>query len=138
MASREETKKMRSIVNKYGLRDYNLDPAGDPVVYSRTRGTTKDQMFLYTTSGSACLAAFVYGTPRKLGSKLKKLAALGCTILQQSNEEATVRFPNKNIPEVSKFLKCNKIVRKQSENQLENLQRLAKSRKGKEGKDGKK
>ena len=56
MASREETKKMRSIVNKYGLRDYNLDPAGDPVVYSRTRGTTKDQMFLYTTSGSACLA----------------------------------------------------------------------------------
>lgn len=134
MASREEAKKMKSIVNKYGLRDYKLDPVGDPVVYSRTRGENKDQLFLYTTSGSSNLAAFVYGTsPRKLGSKLKKLAALGCQVLQQSGDEATVRFPNAKIREVSKLLKCDKIVRKQSKAQIENLKRLASKRKQGEG-----
>jgi hypothetical protein len=130
MASREEARKMKSIVNKYGLRDYKLDPVGDPVVYSRTRGENKDQLFLYATSGSSNLAAFVYGTsPRKLGSKLKKLAAIGCQVLQQSGGEATVRFPNTKIREVSKLLKCDKIVRKQSKAQIENLKRLASKRK---------
>tara|TARA_Y100000356_G_C11194858_1_gene254279 strand:+ start:112 stop:513 length:402 start_codon:yes stop_codon:yes gene_type:complete len=129
MASREEAKKMKDIVNKYGLRDYKLDPVGDPVVYSRTRGENKDELFLYTTTGSSNLAAFIYGrSPRKLGSKLKKLSALGCRVLQQSGEEATVRFPNTKIREVSKFLKCDKIVRRQSKKQLENLKRLAASR----------
>ncbi len=129
MASREEAKKMKDIVNKYGLRDYKLDPVGDPVVYSRTRGENKDELFLYTTTGSSNLAAFIYGrSPRKLGSKLKKLSALGCRVLQQSGEEATVRFPNTKIREVSKFLKCDKIVRRQSKKQIENLKRLAESR----------
>lgn len=129
MASREEAKKMKDIVNKYGLRDYKLDPVGDPVVYSRTRGENKDELFLYTTTGSSNLAAFIYGrSPRKLGSKLKKLSALGCRVLQQSGEEATVRFPNTKIREVSKFLKCDKIVRRQSKKQIENLKRLAASR----------
>ena len=129
MASREEAKKMKDIINKYGLRDYKLDPVGDPVVYSRTRGENKDELFLYTTTGSSNLAAFIYGrSPRKLGSKLKKLSALGCRVLQQSGEEATVRFPNTKIREVSKFLKCDKIVRRQSKKQLENLKRLAASR----------
>tara|TARA_B100000519_G_scaffold197809_1_gene206204 strand:- start:4036 stop:4437 length:402 start_codon:yes stop_codon:yes gene_type:complete len=129
MASREEAKKMKDIVSKYGLRDYRLDPVGDPVVYSRTRGENKDELFLYTTTGSSNLAAFIYGrSPRKLGSKLKKLSALGCRVLQQSGEEATVRFPNTKIREVSKFLKCDKIVRRQSKKQLENLKRLAASR----------
>ena len=129
MASREEAKKMKDIINKYGLRDYKLDPVGDPVVYSRTRGENKDELFLYTTTGSSNLAAFIYGrSPRKLGSKLKKLSALGCRVLQQSGEEATVRFPNTKIREVSKFLKCDKIVRRQSKKQIENLKRLAESR----------
>ena len=129
MASREEAKKMKDIINKYGLRDYKLDPVGDPVVYSRTRGENKDELFLYTTTGNSNLAAFIYGrSPRKLGSKLKKLSALGCRVLQQSGEEATVRFPNTKIREVSKFLKCDKIVRRQSKKQLENLKRLAASR----------
>ena len=129
MASREEAKKMKDIINKYGLRDYRLDPVGDPVVYSRTRGENKDELFLYTTTGSSNLAAFIYGrSPRKLGSKLKKLSALGCRVLQQSGEEATVRFPNTKIREVSKFLKCDKIVRRQSKKQIENLKRLAESR----------
>jgi len=129
MASREEAKKMKDIVSKYGLRDYRLDPVGDPVVYSRTRGENKDELFLYTTTGSSNLAAFIYGrSPRKLGSKLKKLSALGCRVLQQSGEEATVRFPNTKIREVSKFLKCDKIVRRQSKKQIENLKRLAESR----------
>ena len=138
MATNVEKKKMKSIVDKYGLRDYNLDPVGDPVVYSRTRGENKDEMYLYTVDGASNLAAYIYGTPRKLGSKLKKLTAIGCKILQQSSNEATVRFPNKKIPEVSKFLKCNKIVRKQSAKQIENLQRLADIRRGKVKKDDKK
>jgi len=129
MASREEAKKMKDIINKYGLRDYKLDPVGDPVVYSRTRGENKDEMFLYTTTGPSNLAAFIYGrSPRKLGSKLKKLAALGCLVLQQSGSEATVRFPNSKIREVSKFLKCDKIIRKQSKKQIDTLKRLAKQR----------
>lgn len=132
MASREETKKMRSIVSEYGLRDYNLDPAGDPVVYSRRRTGEKDQLFLYNASGSSNLAAFIYGSsPRKLGSKLKKLVEIGCSVLQQSTSEATVRFPNNKIKEVSKLLKCDKIIRSTSKKQLETLKRIAKSRQGK-------
>mgnify|MGYP000532443913 CR=1 FL=1 len=134
MASRDETRKMKGIVDEYGLRDYRLDEAGDPVIYSRTRGANKDELFLYSTSGSCNLAAFIYGTsPRKLGSKVKKLAAIGCEILQQSTEEATVLFSNAKIGEVSKLLKCDRIIRKQSQAQIDALKRLAAERNSKKG-----
>ena len=133
MATREEAKTMKGIIDKYGLRDYKLDPAGDPVVYSRRRSDQKDELYLYNINGRQNLAAFVYGTsPRKLGTKIKKLTEIGCKVLQQSGSEATFVFPNTKIREVSKYLKCDKIVRKQSQAQIEALKKASKSRKGKD------
>lgn len=130
MASREETRAMKKLAQEYGLRDPKLDPAGDPVIYSRTRGEDKDQLFLYNLSGPAMLAAFIYApTARKLGSKITKLEAVGCKVHQQSREEATLGFSNACIPAVSKILKCDKIVRKQTKKQVEALRAATKKRK---------
>jgi len=124
MASRNETKLMKKIASENGLRNPTLDVAGDPVIWSRTRGELKDQFYLNSPSGSnEHIAAWVHGdTTRKLKNKVAKLEELGCSLHQFGGKEATLIVPDSAIATAGKFLKIDKIKKTQSEKQLKALQ----------------
>lgn len=105
MTTQKETRKFKSLCEKYNLR-YKKNEAGEPTSPTRKRTTASDH--LYDLCSGSVGVAVQRSSSKKFAFLKNKLIAMGCKILQAGDTEGNFSVNESDLLEVAQFLSCVK------------------------------